>query len=66
MGEPERFRDSTQIILQREALEKLAVDLEEEFTVTVTETDGRIRIVGSPVVIKDVAGLLARKGISIP
>lgn len=66
MGDAERLRDSTQIVLPATALDHLTVDLEEEFTVTVSETDEEIRIVGSPVVIKEVAGFLARKGVSIP
>lgn len=66
MGEPERLRDSTQIVLPAEDLDHLSVDLEEEFTVSVSETDGEVHIVGSPVVIKEVAGFLARNGVNIP
>jgi hypothetical protein len=65
MGEPERLRDSTQIVLPAESLDQIDIALEEEFTVTVTEADERIHIVGSPVVIKEVAGYLARAGITM-
>lgn len=66
MGDVERLRDSTQIIVGADILETIDVDLEEEFEVTVTEHDNYVHIVGSPVVIKDVGAFLARNGISLP
>jgi len=44
------------------------VDVEDEFTVTVTDADREnlCRIVGSPVVIKAVSDFLARKGVAMP
>lgn len=66
MPDPVQLRDSTQIVLPRETLEALDVDVEDRFTVTVAPAgDGRCRVVGSPVVIKDVSNFLARNGVSI-
>jgi len=65
MGDVERLRDSTQIIVGEEVLAAIDVDLEAEFAVTVTERDDHVHIVGSPVVIKDVSAFLARNGITL-
>ncbi|GGL56681.1 VNG_1110C family protein [Halocalculus aciditolerans] len=66
MGDPGSFRDATQIVLPATALADVRADLEAEFTVTITEDDGIARIIGSPVVIKDVGDFLARHGVSLP
>ena len=67
MPEPSRLRDSTQIVLPRGALDGLRDDLEAEFSVTVFPEDGDlVRIIGSPVVIKDVNAFLTRHGVSTP
>jgi hypothetical protein len=66
MPDPVQLRDSTQIVLPCETLEGLDVDITDEFTVTVTDAgEGMCRIVGSPVVIKDVSNVLARAGVSV-
>lgn len=66
MPDPVQLRDSTQILLPRETLESLDADVEDQFTVTVTpDDDDRYRIVGSPVVIKDVSNFLARNGVPV-
>lgn len=66
MPDPSKLRDSTQIVLPAEALEGLREDIEAEFTVSILERDGVVRIIGSPVVIKDVSEYLARQGVSVP
>ena len=66
MPDPSTFRDSTQIVLPRATLEGLATDVESEFAVTVHHEDDAARIIGSPVVIKEVADHLAKNGVSLP
>lgn len=65
MPDPERLRDSTQIVVPRGALEGLREQLEAEFTVSVLETERHCRIVGSPVEIKAVNSYLARQGVAV-
>lgn len=65
MPEPARLRDSTQIVLPRQSFDGVREGVESEFTVTVTETDDRCRIIGSPVEIKAVNEYLARHGINL-
>lgn len=65
MGEIERLRDSTQIIVGEGVLDAIDVDLETEFEVTVTHREDHVHIVGSPVVIKEVGAYLAHHGINI-
>ena len=66
MPDPSTFRDSTQIVLPRTTLEGLATDVESEFAVTVHHEDDAARIIGSPVVIKEVGDHLAKNGVSLP
>ncbi|MFC7165745.1 hypothetical protein [Halospeciosus flavus] len=66
MADASTFRDSTQIVLPRPELEGLCEELDQQFTVTLFEEDGYVRIIGSPVVIKDVGNFLARQGVSLP
>jgi len=66
MPDPSTLRDSTQIVLPCEALDGLRDDLDEEFTVTITRTDDRCRIIGSPVEIKAVNDFLIRHGVGLP
>jgi hypothetical protein len=66
MPDPSNLRDSTQIVLPTSTLEGLRDDLEEQFMVTITERDNVARIIGSPVVIKEVSEYLTRQGISLP
>jgi len=73
MPDPSNLRDSTQIVLPDEELDGLRSDLETEFTVTVFPMNGRspgdgeyVRIIGSPVVIKEVSEFLGRHGVSLP
>jgi hypothetical protein len=65
MTDAARLRDSTQILLPAAALDRFNAELEERFTVTVREEDSRVRIIGSPVEIKDVSDFLARNGITV-
>ena len=65
MADASTFRDSTQILLPREALEAVREDLERQFTVTVLDSDPA-RIIGSPVEIKSVNEFLVRHGVSTP
>ncbi|WP_331233247.1 VNG_1110C family protein [Natronorarus salvus] len=67
MPDPARLRDSTQIVLPRSALSGLGEQLEAEFPVTLFSEGGRrVRIIGSPVVIKDVTEFLVRNGVALP
>ncbi|PSQ12870.1 hypothetical protein BRC99_04730 [Halobacteriales archaeon QS_7_69_60] len=66
MPDPSTFRDSTQIVLPRTTLEGLATDVESEFAVTVHHEDDAARIIGSPVVIKELGDHLAKNGVSLP
>jgi len=64
MANADRFRDSTQILLPAGALDGIREELESRFTVTVRTEDERVRIIGSPVEIKDVGDFLAINGIT--
>lgn len=66
MPNPSRLRDSTQIVLPEATLQGLRTDLETEFAVTVFEDREFVRIIGSPVEIKDVNSYLTRQGIALP
>ncbi|WP_247009668.1 VNG_1110C family protein [Halorientalis litorea] len=59
------LRDSTQILLPESVLGDLRNDLEERFTLTILTDESEVRIVGSPVEIKDASEFLARNGISV-
>ncbi|MFC7133373.1 MULTISPECIES: hypothetical protein [Salinibaculum] len=65
MTEVARLRDSTQILLPPGALDGLREELESRFVVTITREADGVRIIGSPVVIKDVSGYLARNGVTL-
>jgi hypothetical protein len=71
MPDPSRLRDSTQIVLRAAELDGLRAELESEFVVTIVSLDvdgdqDYVRIIGSPVVIKDVSDFLTRHGVSVP
>ena len=66
MPDPARLRDSTQIVLPREALQELEPRLDDEFTVTVFPEDaGYCRVIGSPVEIKAASEFLVRHGVTV-
>lgn len=65
MSEASRLRDSTQILLDREALAGLLETLREEYTVSIRQEDDRVRIIGSPTEIKRVSNFLARNGVTM-
>ncbi|MFT4949707.1 MAG: hypothetical protein ACI9CA_001848 [Natronomonas sp.] len=65
MTDADRFRDSTQILLPRSAMDEFDCALDERFTVTVREEDSQVRIIGSPVEIKNVSDFLARNGVTV-
>ncbi|MFC6904297.1 hypothetical protein [Halalkalicoccus tibetensis] len=66
MPDPSRLRDSTQIIVPPSALDGIRGDLEANFSVTVFDECEIVRIIGSPVEIKDVNGYLSRHGVTVP
>jgi len=68
MSDPSTFRDSTQIVLPESTLEGLDTDLEEQFVVSVFSPEDAevVRVIGSPVVIKEVSDFLARQGVHLP
>lgn len=59
------LRDSTQILLPEEALDGLREELEHRFTLTIRSEEQGVRIVGSPVEIKEASAYLSRNGISV-
>jgi hypothetical protein len=65
MTGPDRLRDSTQIELAEDALEGIRADVEDRFAVTVRDEDEAVRIIGSPVAIKNVSDFLARNGVPV-
>mgnify|MGYP000055269076 CR=1 FL=1 len=60
------LRDSTQIVLPRDAVVGVKDDLQSEFVVSIFEDGETVRIVGSPVVIREVSNFLCRQGINVP
>ena len=60
------LRDSTQIVLPRGAVAGVKEDLQSEFVVSIFEDGETVRIVGSPVVIREVSNFLCRQGINVP
>ena len=65
-SDPAAFRDSTQIVLPPAVAEDVREDLEARFTLTLDESDEGVRIIASPVVIKEVNAFLARHGVNLP
>jgi hypothetical protein len=65
MTDVARLRDSTQILLPATALEGLREEVESRFVVTVRAEQRGVRIIGSPVEIKDVSDFLARNGVTV-
>ena len=65
MSDPARLRDSTEILLPAAAIEGIRDDLEERFTLTIFREECRVRIIGSPVEIKDASDFLARNGVAV-
>jgi len=65
MADPTRFRDSTEILLPADALDGVEAELRERFTLTIHREGRRVRIIGSPVEIKDASDFLARNGVSL-
>ena len=65
MTDVARLRDSTQILLPETALEGLREEVESRFVVTVRSEQCQVRIIGSPVEIKDVSDFLARNGVTV-
>jgi len=65
MPDPSSLRDSTQIVVPRHALDGLTDTIADRFTLTVVETDGHYRLIGSPVEIKAASDYLARNGVAV-
>ncbi len=65
MTDAARLRDSTQILLPATALDGIRDELEDRFVVTVRREEGDVRIIGSPVEIKDASEFLARNGVTV-
>ncbi|WP_227354806.1 MULTISPECIES: VNG_1110C family protein [Haladaptatus] len=67
MPDPAHLRDSTQIVLHRDVLNGIRADLEREFVLTIVPfEDEYLRIIGSPVEIKEASEFLGRHGVSLP
>lgn len=66
MSNPARYRDSTEIVLPLAVLDPHLPELEDRFTITIHEREDTARIIGSPVVIKDVNEFLSRQGVNLP
>ena len=65
MTDAARLRDSTQILLPETALDGLSEEIESRFVVTVRAEQQWVRIIGSPVEIKDVSDFLTRNGVTV-
>lgn len=65
MPDAAMLRDSTQILLPESAIEGLRDELTERFMLTILKEEARVRIVGSPVEIKEASQFLTRNGISV-
>ena len=66
MPDPAKLRDSTQIVLPCAVLAEVREELEAEFAVTVYTDDGETcQIIGSPVIIPNVAEFLTNRGIVV-
>jgi len=66
MPDPAKLRDSTQIVLPCAVLAEVREELEAEFAVTVYTDEGELcQIIGSPVVIPEVAEFLTNRGIVV-
>lgn len=65
MPDAATLRDSTQILLPATALDGLDEQLEERFTLTILREESRVRLIGSPVEIKEASNFLARNGINV-
>jgi len=65
MADPARLRDSTEIVLPSGTLEGIGQDLESTFSVTIAKEGPKVRIIGSPVEIKDVGRYLVRHGVPV-
>ncbi|HMB49964.1 VNG_1110C family protein [Natronoarchaeum rubrum] len=66
MPDPSRLRDSTQIVLPTEDLDGLREEIESRFVVTIVPEGERLRIIGSPVEIKEAGEFLAKHGVRLP
>lgn len=71
MPDPSTLRDSTQIVVASSELDGHREELHAEFLVTVVplDIDGDVeyvRLIASPVVIKDVSQFLTRRGVNLP
>ncbi|GAA0251552.1 hypothetical protein ACFFQF_02575 [Haladaptatus pallidirubidus] len=67
MPDPARLRDSTQIVLPRDALGGIRRELERQFMVSIVPFEEEyLRIVGSPVEIKQASKFLGRHGVTLP
>ncbi|CCQ32578.1 hypothetical protein HLRTI_000137 [Halorhabdus tiamatea SARL4B] len=65
MSTASRLRDSTQILLPADAIDGLSEDLTDRFTVTIRREQSRVRIIGSPVEIKQASAFLTRNGVAV-
>lgn len=65
MADVDRFRDSTQILLPATALDGIRGELEDRFTLTVHREGPQVRIIGSPVEIKEASDFLAMNGVTL-
>ncbi|WP_101296178.1 VNG_1110C family protein [Halegenticoccus soli] len=59
------FRDSTQIVLPKDAVAEYRDELCEAFMITLVDENDTVRLIGSPVVITDVREWLEDRGISV-
>ena len=66
MADPARYRDSTEIVVPLAVLEPYVEEIKDEFTVTIFEREETARIIGSPLVIKEVNEYLSMQGVNLP
>jgi hypothetical protein len=66
MPDPATLRDCTEIRLSCETLDGFRDEIEARFTVTIVQDEtAECRIIGSPVVIKEVGVFLTRQGVPV-
>lgn len=66
MVDPARYRDSTEIVAPSAVLEPYVDEIKDQFTVTVFDQGDTARIIGSPLVIKEVNEYLSMQGVNLP
>jgi hypothetical protein len=70
MSEPVALRETTQLVMSSDLLEEFRDELDERFTLTFFEMNDRsdgefVRVIGSPVEIRDASEFLSSRGVRL-